>query len=102
MKRLALVLAVSFAVAGAAQAADPKATYASKCALCHGPDGKGNTAAGKKFGVKDLTASKLSAAEIEGVIAKGKGADSKMKGFEGKIAPDEIKALAGFIKGGLK
>jgi mono/diheme cytochrome c family protein len=100
VKRLALVLAVSFAVAGAAQAADPKATFASKCALCHGPDGKGNTAAGKKFGVKDLTATKLSAAELEGVIAKGRG--TAMKPFEGKLSPEEIKAMAGFIKGGLK
>ena len=100
MKRIALALAVSFALVGAAQAADPKATFAAKCALCHGPDGKGNTAAGKKFGVKDLSATKLSAAELEGVITKGRG--TVMKPFEGKLTPDEIKAMAGFIKGGLK
>jgi mono/diheme cytochrome c family protein len=100
VKRLALVLAVSFAVAGAAQAADPKATFAAKCAMCHGPDGKGNTAPGKKFGVKDLTATKLAAADLETVIAKGRG--SNMKAFEGKLSPEEIKAMAAFIKGGLK
>jgi len=99
MKRIAIALAASFLLAGAAQAADGKALFASKCTVCHGPDGKGQSAMGKKLGVKDLTATKLSAADIEATIAKGKG---KMTPFAGKLSPEEIKAIAGFVKGGLK
>jgi mono/diheme cytochrome c family protein len=99
MKRIALALAVSFLFVGAAQAADGKALFGSKCAVCHGPDGKGQSAMGKKLGVKDLTVTKLSAGDIEATVTKGKG---KMTPFEGKLKAEEIKAVAAFVKGGLK
>ncbi len=99
MKRIAFALALSFLFAGAASAADGKELFAKKCTACHDKDGKGQGAMGKKLGVKDLSATKLSQAEIEAMIAKGKG---KMTGFEGKLQPDEIKAVATFVKGGLK
>ncbi len=99
MKRFALVLAAASLFATAAQAADAKATFAAKCTVCHGADGKGTSPMAKKLGVKDLTATKLSAAEIETMILKGKG---KMTGFEGKLSAEEVKAVAGFVKGGLK
>jgi mono/diheme cytochrome c family protein len=97
MKRL-FVAAALFA-ATTASAADGKALFASKCAACHGPDGKGQTTMGKKLGVKDLTASKLTAAEMEAIIGTGKG---KMTPFAGKLQPAEIKDVAAFVKGGLK
>lgn len=99
MKRIAIALAASFLFAGVAQAADGKALFASKCSVCHGPDGKGQSAMGKKLGVKDLTVTKLSATEIEGTVTAGKG---KMTKFEGKLSADEIKAVSAFVKGGLK
>jgi mono/diheme cytochrome c family protein len=99
MKRIALALALSFLFAGAAQAADGKALFASKCTVCHGPDGKGQSSMGKKLGVKDLTVTKLSAGDIEAMITKGKG---KMTPFEGKLTGEEIKAVAAHVKGGLK
>jgi cytochrome c6 len=54
---------------------------------------------GQKLGVKDLSVTKLSAAEVEKMIADGKG---KMTGFKGKLSDAEIKALAGWVKGGMK
>jgi mono/diheme cytochrome c family protein len=99
MKRIATALAVSFLLAGVAQAADGKAIYAAKCTACHGADGKGQSAMGKKLGVKDLTVTKLAAADIEATVTAGKG---KMTPFGGKLTPEEIKAVAGFVKGGLK
>jgi len=99
VKRLALVLAVTSLFATAAQAADAKATFTAKCTVCHGADGKGQSPMAKKLGVKDLTATKLTAAEIETMIAKGKG---KMTGFEAKLSPEEIKAVAAWVKGGMK
>jgi mono/diheme cytochrome c family protein len=99
MKRIATALALWFLLAGAAHAADGKALFATKCTVCHGPDGKGQTAMGKKLAVKDLTVTKLSAADIEGMVAKGKG---KMTPFAGKLSPEEIKAVTAYVKGGLK
>jgi mono/diheme cytochrome c family protein len=97
MKRLfaAAVLLAAAAVA----AADGKATFGGKCAACHGADGKGQTAMGKKLGVKDLTVTKLTAAEMEAVITSGRG---KMTPFGAKLGAAEIKEVAAFVKGGLK
>jgi cytochrome c6 len=53
----------------------------------------------KKLGVKDLTVTKLSAAEAEKVIANGKG---KMTPWKGKLSDAEISSLAKYVAGGLK
>jgi mono/diheme cytochrome c family protein len=96
MKRLA---AVAILLAATAASADGKATYGGKCAACHGADGKGQTTMGKKLGVKDLTASKLTAAEMEAIVTAGKG---KMTPFGTKLGAAEIKEVVAFVKGGLK
>ncbi len=97
MKRTLLALAV-VAVAAAARAEGGATLFQSKCVACHGKDGKGSPA-GLKLGAKDLTATKLSEPEIEGVISNGRG---KMTPFKGKLVEADIKSLAKFVKGGLK
>ena len=97
MKRILLALVV-IASAAAARAEDATALFQKKCVACHGKDGKGSPA-GLKLGAKDLTATKLSAADVEGVIANGRG---KMAANKGKISDAEITSLAKFVKGGLK
>ena len=97
MKRIVIALAV-LSLAGVAVADDTATLFSQKCATCHGKDGKG-TSVGLKMGAKDLTASKLSEQEIEGVISGGKG---KMTAYKDKLSGDQIKALAKFVKGGLK
>jgi cytochrome c oxidase cbb3-type subunit 3 len=95
-----LVVAAILATATATVAsADGKAVFASKCVACHSADGKGQGTMGKKLGVKDLTATKLTAAEVEAIVTAGKG---KMTPFGGKLSPAEIKEVAAFVKGGLK
>lgn len=97
MKRIALALAV---VALSSPAfADSKEVFSSNCALCHGEDGKGQSKMGKKLGLKDLAATKLSAAEIEALVSNGKG---KMTAFAKTLSADEIKGVAAFVKGGMK
>jgi cytochrome c oxidase cbb3-type subunit 3 len=98
MRKLALVLAVA-ALATPALAADGKEIFAKRCVACHGADGKGTSTMAKKLGVKDLTVTKLSAAQIEEMVTKGKG---KMTPFGTRLSPEEIKAVAAFVKGGLK
>ena len=79
-------------------AADSAATFKAKCAMCHGADGKGETPAGKKMGVRDLSSSdvqKQSDAELAAVTAKGK---NKMPSYEKSLKPEEIKDLVDYIR----
>ncbi len=93
MTKTTAALAVLLA-AGLARA-DVAATYKAKCAVCHGPDGKG-TQAGHKLGAKDLTTVSDSEAEIQKVITNGKG---KMTAYKGKLSDTEIAELATSVKG---
>jgi mono/diheme cytochrome c family protein len=99
MKKLLVAAVLVVLVAPAAQAAGPADAFQGKCAPCHGKDGKGQTAMAQKLGVKDLTVTKLSAAEIDKVITNGKG---KMTPFKGKLSDAEISGLAKYIAGGMK
>ena len=96
--RKILFAAVALSLAGTGLAADGAALYASKCAACHAKDGKGSPV-GKKMGAPDISATKDDEKKIEGVIENGKG---KMSAFKGKLSPEEIQAVAKYVKGGLK
>jgi cytochrome c551 len=80
-------------------AADATAdVYKSKCASCHGADGKGDAPAGKNMKVKDLASDdvqKMSDADLAGVIEKGK---KPMPGYEGKLTKDQIDGLVKWIR----
>jgi len=99
MKKTLAFAILAVLAAPAARAGDAAATFQAKCAVCHGKDGTGQNPMGQKLGVKNLAVTKLSAAEIEKTITDGKG---KMTGFKGKLSDAEIKAMAAFVKGGLK
>lgn len=96
--KLVLVLAVAL-TAVAARADGAAAIFEKKCATCHGKDGKGQTKMGEKMGIKDLTATTATAADVEKVVADGRG---KMPAFKGKLSDAEIKDVAAYIKAGLK
>ena len=81
-----------------ATADDAAGTYKAKCAACHGPDGKGETAMGKKFGLKDLASpdvQKMSDAELTAMIADGK---DKMPGYKKSLKPEQITELVSYIR----
>jgi len=74
------------------------ALYKAKCQVCHGADGKGDTPAGQKLGVKDFHSpevASMSDTAYENAIAKGMG---KMQGYRGKLTDDEIDALVKYIR----
>jgi mono/diheme cytochrome c family protein len=84
--------------AAAAASGDSAALYKSKCQVCHGADGKGDTAAGKKLGVKDFhdpEVAKMSDAELIKITRQGK---NKMPKYEGKLSDDQIKALVKYAR----
>ena len=95
-RKTCLFLAMIIASAGIASAADASATWNSQCASCHGKDGSGNTAMGKKLGVKDYSKEQgFSDAEATKVIKEGKG---KMKAYKDKLSDDDVKALVAYVR----
>ena len=74
------------------------ALYKSKCAACHGPDGKGETAIGKANKLRDLGSAdvqKQSDAELSTLIENGKG---KMPAYSKSLKPEEIKDLVSYLR----
>jgi len=95
--RMALVtLLVCGAIAvcsSSAAAQDAAATYKAKCAMCHGPDGKGG-----KMGTRDFASAEVKAetdAQLTDIITKGKG---KMPAYDGKLKAEDIKGLVAYIR----
>jgi cytochrome c6 len=97
---LAMVLIVAVAAMMSSTALGQAAeAYKAKCAVCHGADGKADTPAGKKMGVKSFTdpeVAKNSDQSWFDITKKGKG---KMPGYDGKLTDDQIKDLAKYIRG---
>jgi mono/diheme cytochrome c family protein len=65
------------------------ATFKTKCALCHGPDGSGSEV-GKSMNVPDFRSDavqKLSDAELAQTVSDGKGG---MPSFKGSLTADQI------------
>jgi mono/diheme cytochrome c family protein len=80
--------------------------FNSKCAACHGKDGRGQTKMGQKLRVRDLTdpavQAKLADKALLGAITDGVKDDAGkavMPAFTGKIADAQIKALAALVRG---
>lgn len=95
------MICAAFLLAGATSAwaqADAKDLYLNKCATCHGPDGAGKTAMGKKLKVKDVheMAGKMTADEMIKVVTNGKGQD--MDAFGKQFKADQIKGLVDYYR----
>ncbi len=91
-RRLSLVLCL-FAIIPVglfADAAKGAEVYKSKCQMCHGADGKGQTPMGTKLQIKDLASAdvqNLKDSELKTLIEDGKG---KMPAYKGKLTNAEI------------
>jgi cytochrome c551/c552 len=103
-KILAIALVITAAAAWSARADDAKTIFDSKCAKCHGEDGKAQKVMGKHLGCKDYTDPKVQAAFTDAdatkIIKEGfKDPDGKvlMKPQEG-LSDDDIKGLIAYIR----
>ena len=76
-----------------ADVATGEATYKAKCAMCHGPDGKGKEAM-KTRDLSSADVQKQSDADLSGIITNGKG---KMPAYK-TMTPEQVKDLVGFIR----
>ena len=96
---LALLVVVGLGVytaAIAAEAPDGKALYESKCAMCHSKDGTAKPMAKGSSNLNDAKWQEANpAAGIEKITTEGKGT---MKGYKDKLTPDQIKAIAEYVK----
>lgn len=93
---LSILIVAPSAIAGGGP--DGAAIFKSKCAMCHGPDGAGQTTMGKNLKLKDLRSAevqKLTDAQLGTMISNGKG---KMPAYKGKLSAADIEALVGFIR----
>ena len=72
--------------------------FKAKCAMCHGPDGKGQTTMGKNLNLRDLGSAEVqgqSDADFTNIIANGKG---KMKGFTDRLSKDQIGDVVKYLR----
>jgi len=91
------VAGLFFALSAWAQK-DAKEIYLDKCSVCHGADGTGKTAKGRKLKVKDVreTAAKMSAPDMIKIVENGKG--SGMDGYGKELSKDQIKAVVDYYR----
>jgi len=74
------------------------ALFRSNCVICHGGDGSGNTALGKKNKVRDLKsaeAQKATDAEWFDLISKGK---KPMPAFADRLKDDQIHEVISYLR----
>ena len=77
---------------------DAASLYKTKCAACHGDDGKGDTATGKKLGARDFASPEVqneTDAQLIEITAKGK---NKMPGYEKSLKDSQIKDFVAYIR----
>jgi mono/diheme cytochrome c family protein len=73
------------------------ATFRTKCAMCHGPDGSGSEV-GKSMNVPDLRSpavQKLPDAQLAQIISDGKGG---MPSFKNSLSEDQVHSLVAHIR----
>ena len=99
---LAIFVVLTFFVVSISQAspapdnAATSATFRSKCAMCHGPDGAGSTV-GKSMNVPDLRSpevQKVPDAQLVQIISDGKGG---MPPFKSSLSEDQIHSLIAYV-----
>jgi len=81
-----------------AAAGEGAATFKAKCAVCHGPDGAGQTTMGKTLKVSDLSSAavqKQSDSDLTATITNGK---NKMPAFGKSLSGAQIKDVVGYLR----
>jgi len=98
--RLMTALFLVLALAGFAAADDAagKSIFTSNCAICHGPNGDGNSPIGKTLNVPDFRsaqAQKMTEAEVKAIVTSGK---NKMPAFKDKLTDTQIDQVVDYVR----
>ncbi|HEX6804054.1 MAG TPA: cytochrome c [Terriglobales bacterium] len=81
-----------------AKSSSGKATFKSKCVLCHGLDGSGNTPLGKQLQAANLRSKdvqKLSDEKLHQVVHDGQ---ANMPSFADQLSDDEINQVIKYVR----
>ena len=95
---LLLVIAAVSLNTEASAAASGADTFKAKCAMCHGPDGAGNTRMGQRLKVRDLRSpevQKQTDAELIAIITNGK---PPMPAYGKSLSAADIHELIMYIR----
>jgi mono/diheme cytochrome c family protein len=95
---LLAVLAFAFIFSTWSLADSGADTFKGKCAMCHGADGKGQTAMGKTLNLRDLGSADVqgqSDADLTNIVTNGKG---KMPKYDGKLTKDQISDVVKYLR----
>lgn len=98
MKKLIAVLALAALGPLGILAQEAKDIYLDECAVCHGADGAGKTAKGRKLklrGVKDVIG-KMGEEEMIKIVNDGKKPD--MDGYSKKLNAAQVKAVVAYYR----
>src|SRR5579871_6807536 len=97
-KAIIIILAIAVVFCTCAIAQGGADLFKAKCAMCHGPDGKGQTAMGKTLNLRDLGSSEVqsqSDADLTNIVTNGKG---KMPKYDGKLTKDQITDVVKYLR----
>ena len=92
----AVLLATVAAVPAMAQ--DGGAIYKTKCAMCHGADGTGNTPVGKSMKVRSFKSDEDVKASDAALIKDTKDGVGKMPAYAGKLTDAQIQDVVAYIR----
>jgi cytochrome c6 len=98
LRAIFVILTFAIVISGSSFAQSGGDTFKAKCAMCHGPDGKGQTAMGKTLNLRDLGSADVqgqSDADLTNIITNGKG---KMPKYDGKLTKDQISDVVKYIR----
>lgn len=97
--RAAAVILMAAVITGPAFAQNDAATfYKTKCQMCHGADGKGQTPMGPKLGVRDFHSPEVAKESDSVLFTITKNGKNKMPAYNGKLTDDQIKDLVKYIR----
>jgi cytochrome c6 len=98
MKLVLCVFAFAMIFSTWSLADDGADIFKSKCAACHGADGKGTTGMGKSLKLRDLSSAdvqKQSDADLVNIVTNGK---DKMPKYDGKLTKDQINDVVKYVR----
>ena len=96
--RVVLIVMIGTLCGATAALASPADTFKTKCAMCHGADGSGNTPLGKNFNIPDMRSAavqKKSDSELSAIITNGK---PPMPGFGKTLSAGDIQDLVSYLR----
>ena len=96
--RTALALIAALLVSPLAALAQGPDTYKSKCQMCHGATGLGDTPAGKAMGAIPFNSPSLIKASDADLIAATKNGKGKMPAYTGKLTDPQIADVIAYIR----